>query len=171
MPFSAYVVWTLLVATLIAVGLALGDRRDRVSIVGLVLAGLGVTLVMSVVYREIGVLHGRYVLPFLVLIPLWCGEVVLRNRADAAPRLVSGLVAGTFLAVATIQLVGWWASARRFAVGDEGSWLFLGDAGWAPPLGWEPWVALALTAFAAYAAAGATAVTARRRDAATALRS
>jgi hypothetical protein len=168
MPLGAYVVWALLVATLTAVALAVGDRRDRVSIAVLIVAGLGVTLVMSVVYREIGVLHGRYVLPFLVLIPLWFGEVVVRNRARLPAKQLSTLVAGAFVAAGAVQLVGWWASARRFAVGDDGSWLFIGDAEWAPPLGWEPWLALAVAAFAAYAAAGASAVKARRGDAAAA---
>ena len=164
MPLVAYVVWSLLVAALIGVALALGNRRDRLSIVALLATGLGVTLVMSVVYREIGALHGRYALPFLVLIPLWCGEVILRNRARASARLLAVVVASTFVAAGAVQFVGWWASARRFAVGDQGGWLFLGDAKWSPPLGWEPWLAFALVASAAYAAAGASTVTARRGD-------
>jgi neutral trehalase len=111
-----------------------------------------VTMVMSVVYREIGPLHARYVLPFLVLVPLWCGEVVLRRRDDLPPGLASALPVLIFVVAAGVHVLGWWSSSRRFAVGEEGAWMFLGDAQWSPPAGWLPWVVLAALAVAAYVA-------------------
>ena len=115
-------------------------------------------LVMSVVYREIGPLHGRYALPLLVLVPLWAGEVVLRRRARLSARLVLVLSGGTFAAAAAVQLLAWLASSRRFAVGQDGGWLFFRDAEWAPPLGWWPWLLMAAAAAGCYLAAGALSV-------------
>ena len=72
--------WFALLGALAATALLVGRGRERLSVVLLPVAAVAVTMVMSVVYREIGPLHARYVLPFLVLVPLWCGEVVLRRR-------------------------------------------------------------------------------------------
>jgi hypothetical protein len=114
---------------------------------------------MSVVYREIGPLHGRYVLPFLVLVPLWAGEVVLRRREDVSAPVMSGLVLGTFVAAGAVHMLGWWSSARRFAVGTHGDWLFPDVAAWSPPLGWRTWSLAMGAAVVAYALAGALSVT------------
>jgi len=92
------------------------------------------------------------------LVPLWEGELILRHRAELRAELERALVVGVFGVAAVVQLVGWWASARRFAVGTEGSWLFTGAAMWSPPLGWWPWLALAVLAAAAYAAVAVAAV-------------
>ncbi len=158
MPAFTYVLWAALVVVLGATALVVGDSRERLSLAGLVAAAVAVTIVMSMVYREIGPLHGRYAMPFLVLVPLWEGELVLRHRADLRADVLRALGATVFGAAAIVQLVGWWASAHRFAVGTEGSWLFTGAAMWSPPLGWWPWLALAVLAAAAYAAAAVAAV-------------
>jgi predicted membrane protein DUF2142 len=150
MPWFAYALWALLVAGLGVAALALGDRRERLSLVGLAAVAVVVTVGMAVVYREIGPLHGRYALPFLVLVPLWEGELVLRHRAELRAELERSLVVGVFGVAAVVQLVGWWASARRFAVGTDGGWLFPRHAEWSPPAGWWPWVVLAALAAAAY---------------------
>jgi hypothetical protein len=158
MPGFAYALWALLVIGLGVLALAVGDRRERLSLAGLLAALVGVTIVMSLVYREIGVLHGRYALPFLVLLPLWEGELVLRHRAKLRADVRQAVVPVVFGVAAVVQLVGWWSSARRFSVGPDGGWLFLDDAQWSPPLGWGPWVALAALAAAAYLAVAAASV-------------
>jgi len=152
MPDFAYFLWALIVVGLGVLAWIVGDRRDRVSLVGLLAALVAVTMVMSVVYREIGVLHGRYALPFLVLLPLWEGEVVLRRRARLRADVDAGVVAAVFGVAALVHMVSWWSNAHRFAVGRDGGWLFLDDAQWSPPLGWWPWLLLAALGVACYVA-------------------
>ena len=124
MPAWGYVLWAALLAALATAAFAAGDRRDRISIVGLAAAAVVVTMVMSVVYREIGPLHGRYALPFLVVVPLWLAEILLRRRDRLAPGLLQALVPAILGGAAVVHLLGWWTDARRFAVGDGGSWAF-----------------------------------------------
>jgi hypothetical protein len=155
MPGFAYWLWALLVVGLGVGAFALGDRRDRVSVIALFVAVAGVTIVMSVVYREVGALHGRYALPFLMLLPLWEGEVLLRHWVRHRTDLRHTVVPAVFAIAAVVQLIGWWSSARRFAVGPDGGWLFLDDAKWSPPLGWWPWTVLAVIAVTAYCAVAA----------------
>jgi Predicted membrane protein (DUF2142) len=152
MPPAGEWLWFALLGALAATALLVGRGRERLSVVLLPVAAVAVTMVMSVVYREIGPLHARYVLPFLVLVPLWCGEVVLRRRDDLPPGLASALPVLIFVVAAGVHVLGWWSSSRRFAVGEEGAWMFLGDAQWSPPAGWLPWVVLAALAVAAYVA-------------------
>lgn len=154
MPEPAYWLWALLALTLVGAAAAVGTRRDRLSVGGLVAGALVVTVGMALVYREIGPLHGRYALPALVLVPLWSGEILLRRRDRLSESAQKGLVAGTFGLVAAVHAVAWWANGRRFAVGADGDWLFLADAAWRPPLGWIPWLCLMLVAVLAVAAGG-----------------
>jgi Predicted membrane protein (DUF2142) len=153
MPRSGMWLWYGLLALLGGTALVVGRRGERLSVVALLPGAVAVTMVMSVVYREIGPLHGRYVLPLVGLIPLWYGEVVLRRRellsaavARVLPILIFGVAAG-------VQLFAWWSNSRRFAVGEEGSWAFVSDAQWSPPGGWWPWAVLAALAAALYVAA------------------
>ena len=161
MPWPGYALWLLALAGVGTAALVAGGRRERLSVLGLVGGTLVVVLGMSLVYREIGRLQGRYALPVLVLLPLWLGEVVHRRRAwlsDRATRILAGSVLGV---VAVVQLIGWLSNARRFAVGQSGTWAFLGGDGWSPPPNWAPWAVLALAGASCTAAA---AVAALRRD-------
>ncbi len=117
---------------------------------------------MSLVYREIGPLQGRYALPLLVLLPLWLGEVVHRHRELLPPSTQRHLAGGVLGIVALVQAVAWLSNAHRFAVGQSGSWSFLTGDGWAPPPGWPPWALLA--AAGAASLAGAAALALSRRD-------
>jgi hypothetical protein len=150
MPLAGEWVWLALLVALGATALLVGRGRDRVLVLALPVVAVAVTLVMSVVYREIGPLHGRYVLPFLVVLPLWYGEVVLRERERLPAGLARALPIVVFVVAAGVHVLGWWSSSRRFAVGDDGPWLFPGQADWSPPAGWWPWVVLVAFATAAY---------------------
>jgi hypothetical protein len=99
--------------------------------------------------------QGRHVLPVLVLVPLWAGEV-LRRR----PEGLGWLVPAAAVLWAPGQAVAWLSNARRAAVGTDGSWWFFGAAEWSPPGGWWVWAALA----AAGAALGLVAAIATRPD-------
>ena len=158
MPAWGHAMWTALLLALLAAALAAGGPRDRLVIGGLLGGVVAVVLGMSVIYREIGPLQGRYALPVLVLLPLWLSEVVLRRRERLPRGEQRALVAAVFLGTLVVNLLGLWALSRRFAVGSGGRWRFFGDAAWSPPLGWWPWVLSAVAAAAAYFAAGACAV-------------
>ena len=147
MPLLGEWLWLALVAALAGVALRVGSPRERLSVLVLPVAAVAVTIVMSVVYREIGPLHGRYVLPFLVLVPLWFGEVAVRGREQ-----LPALPIPIFAVAGAVHVLGWWSSSRRFAVGEDGSWLFIGDARWSPPAGWWPWVLVVMLATGAYLA-------------------
>jgi hypothetical protein len=164
MPAVGYAMWLLALLALAATALAAGGRRDRLSVLGLVVGLLGVVLAMSLVYREIGRLQGRYALPLLVLLPLWLGEVVHRRRARLSGDVTRALAGTVFGLVALAQAAGWLANAHRFAVGQSGSWLFLGDAGWSPPPGWALWGLLAGAGVASCLAAGTLLVVRRGLD-------
>ena len=99
-------------------------------------------------------LQGRHVLAFTVAVPLLAGEILYR-RAGRLPRIKAGhwLVAFTALAAA-VQAVGWFANARRYAVGVNGPADFIANAQWSPPLGWWPWVVVVVAGCLALLAAG-----------------
>jgi len=155
MPAWGHAVWAALVLVLLGTALVAGGRRDRLTVAGLLAGTVAAVVAMSVVYREIGPLHGRYALPVLVLLPLWLGEVVLRRRDRLPVTELRALTGVIFAGAAVVQILGLWALSRRFAVGSGGGWLFFSDAAWSPPLGWWPWVLGAVVAFAAYLTAGA----------------
>ncbi len=162
MPWPGYALWLLALLVLGGVALAAGLKRDRLSVLALVAGLLVVVVGMSLVYREIGRLQGRYVLPLLVLLPLWLGEVVHRRRDRVPIRAQRALAGGVLALVALVQAVAWLANAHRFAVGESGSWSFLTGDGWSPPPSWIPWALLAATGVASCAAAAA--LTAARRN-------
>jgi hypothetical protein len=121
-----------------------------------VAVALGMTLVVSVFQLRTGYgAQGRHVLPVLVLVPLYAGEVLRRH-----PHGLAALLPAVAALWAVGQAVAWLASARRGALGTDGSWWFFGAPEWSPPGGWWLWAAMA-AAGAALALAGA--VTAARR--------
>lgn len=145
MPAFAYLVWLAMLAALVLAALRVGRRRDRV--VMLALAGGLVVLTVAVAALNLAQtgfgMQGRYVLPMVVTLPLLAGEVWARRPGTApslrythlAPALVFG-VAGV------LHAVGWYANARRAAVGTDGSWMFMGSSEWSPAIGWYPLASL-----------------------------
>lgn len=156
LPWPLYVAWFGMGFALIALALGAGTRRERLVLAGATAAALAIPMLLWIAaIRHTGVgLQGRYVLPVLVAVPLLGGEVLHRRR----DRLPSGVARAVPLAAALVagagHLVAWYWNARRSAVGTDGPLLFLGDAEWSPPIGWGPWLALALVGAAAVAYAG-----------------
>jgi hypothetical protein len=148
--------WALAAAGLFTLAAVRGSWSERAGLAACAAVALGLTILISVFQLRTGYgAQGRHVLPVLVLVALWCGEV-LRRRADGLGWLP--VAAGVLWA--TGQSVAWLASARRGAVGTDGSWWFFGDAEWSPPWGWEPWAVMAVVGAACGLAA---ALAARRR--------
>ena len=155
-------VWFLLTAALLASSLLVGSRRER----RVVLAVAALVLIVPVVfysfsYRLSGFpLQGRYMLPLLVLLPLVSGEVTCQATDRIPARASTLLLPAVVATVGIVQLAAWWTNARAAASRQPHTW-FMAHATWAPPLGWWPWVGMAIAGSAAIAASGAVSLTVR----------
>jgi hypothetical protein len=146
MPSVAYATWTALTCSLLVFAWTIGTDRERslLTIATVVTLALPVALVAATMRHTGFPLQGRYVLAVSVVVPLLAGEIIVRRQdrlRAQAKRLLPLLIA----VAAVVQLVGWWANARRFAVGRNGPRWFLDAAEWSPPWGWWPWMILAIT--------------------------
>lgn len=161
LPWIAYVAWFAAGFALVGVALVLGRRRERLALAAVAAAALLLPMLMWVyAIRQTGYgLQGRYVLPALVAVPLVAGELVRAHAAALGERLRGCLMTAIPLTAAAVHLLAFYWAARRAAVGTDGPLLFVGDAGWTPPLGWIPWL------LAAAAGAALLASTTRVRSA------
>ena len=133
------VLWGLAAVGLCGLAAARGSWRERACLLACAAVALGLTIAVSVFQLRTGFgAQGRHVLPVLVLVPLWAGEM-LRRRPEGLGWLLPA--AGVLWAGG--QAVAWLANARRSAVGTDGSWWFFGAAEWSPPGGWWVWALLA----------------------------
>ena len=140
LPMPAFVLWAVIGTALLVGAAVLGGRRERVALGGLVVGAVVVVVGMSLVYREIGPLQGRYALPALFVVPLWAGEVVRRHHSRLPAATWRKLTLGVAAVAAVAHGWGFLATARRYAEGDRGSLFFVGSPEWAPPAGWAPWL-------------------------------
>jgi hypothetical protein len=146
MPEEMYGVWGTALVLLVAPALLRGRLRERRTLDWLVVAvGAAIVAVSAFVLMPVGFpVQGRYVLPFFLALPLVAGEVLYRNRERVGPQILAWLAATTGTLAAIVQLVGWYANGHRYAVGADGSWLFVSGAAWSPVGGWIPWLVLAV---------------------------
>jgi hypothetical protein len=155
LPSIEYVLWFGAGFALIVAAIWLGSRRER----RVLSTSLGVALVLPMLYwlvaiRQTGVgLQGRHVLPALVAVPLLAGDVLRAHAGELPGRLRRALVVGIPIVVATGQLSAWYWNAERSAVGTDGPLVFVGRAGWSPPLGWGPWLVAVIAGSLALAGA------------------
>jgi hypothetical protein len=146
MPLLAYGLWGALAVALVTAALLVGSRRQRVHLLLSAAAALTLpVLLVATTMRHTGFgLQGRYVLSFSLVVPLLAGEILVR-RFDRLRALDARQLFLPFALVAGfVQLVAWWTNARRFAVGIRGPYWFVPAAEWSPPLGWWPWLLLAV---------------------------
>ena len=159
MPTVAYRTWKVLLLALVVAAFLVAGRRHRLVVCGLAGGSVVVTVVVATLNRATGFgVQARYVLPFVVVVPLAAGEVLLANRRRVPPRLSRWLPLAFVAPAAAVHLLGWYGNARRYAVGVPGPWSFVGRAEWSPPLGWWPWVAVTVAAAAALVVAAVVAV-------------
>lgn len=142
-PLPLYLLWFAFVGAMAAIAVRVGSRRQRRAVVAAgVLGVLLVPAVWMVFGRAVGIgIIGREYLPVLVGFPMLCGEVLYRQRARISHRDAAALAPLATIA-AVIQFVAWYLNGRRSAVGTGGPLLFVSHAGWSPPLGWVPWLAV-----------------------------
>jgi len=155
---AGYWLWTGLLVVVVALALLVARRRQRWVLGGLMAAVVVVTVGLALLNRPTGFgVQARYVLAFVVALPLVAGETLFARRSrlgELEPRSLPLLAA---IVMALIQVGAWYVNARRYAVGVGGPRLFFADAEWRPPLGWAPWLALTLFGAAALVAAAALA--------------
>jgi Predicted membrane protein (DUF2142) len=143
-PYLVNLVWFAAALALVVTALVLGDRRDRIVLLGMAVVALLVSYVTySRVFFAIDAgLQGRHVLPIVALVPIWSGVVVaerLQRRAWAGAVRVAAVV------LPLVLLAGLYLNAKRYAVGlDSGPAWFIDGAQWVPPLGWYPWLVVAV---------------------------
>lgn len=144
MPAIGYWLWWLacLALTLAAGWVATARQRAWLALAALGVVALPMTLHMALIRNNGWFVQGRHVLPMTVAFPLLCGEVLRLRSATLGPVARHGACVLGF-AVASVQVIGFWANARRSAVGTSGRWWFFGHPEWSPPGTWWPWLALA----------------------------
>ena len=137
----AYGTWKVLFLTLIALAVVAGGRRERVVLCGLVMGSVVATVGVATLNRATGFgVQARYVLPFVTIVPLAAGEILLanRHRLPDLPRRWLPLIFA--VPVASVHVLAWYTNARRYAVGVPGPWAFIGRSEWSPPFGWVTWL-------------------------------
>jgi hypothetical protein len=150
MPQWAYLVWYLLLFSVIVLALLVGTRRERFTLIGL-LVTLGVlpVVLLAAVMRHTGFgVQARHIMALTVVIPILAG-VIVATRAfrlgESVPRLLPAWVA---IGTGAIHVVAWYTNARRYATGLDGPIWFAGRSEWAPPGGWAVWGVLLLVGIA-----------------------
>ena len=147
MPALAYTAWRVMLIVLIGLALLVGNRRERLILIGtsaaVVAATLGIAL--AAVFPTGFGTQARYTLPIAVAVPLLAGEIVARRRQRLGQLTPLRLPLVFAASAASVHFVGWYANGRRHGVGIEGPLMFIGQGQWSPPLGWALWALVALT--------------------------
>jgi hypothetical protein len=150
-PVYLAAAWGLLLAALVGAAAFLDrERRTRLLLLGLVCAVYVVAYATAYLTSGFDEFYGRYLLPGLAALPL-CAGTILAERVEPVQR--HRLALALIVPTAVLQLLIWWLEARRLAVGSDGPFFFLGDAGWTPPGGWALWFAVFLAGAVATASA------------------
>jgi hypothetical protein len=137
MPWVVYGAWGLVVTTMWFIALAFSKRRDTVILVCFTVVAVGLPIVSrGLAFPDIGnVWRGRYALPLLAGIPIFAGAITVRPNKQRAERSMRGFRNFGVVVIATVQLIVFFITLRRFTVGTNGSmnpFGFLLDPTWAP---------------------------------------
>lgn len=145
-PTVTTLFWYGVIAALLLVSFALGNRRER-----LVLLALTALVILFPIFFDAysGAAYGlgwqgRYTLPLAVGLPILSAEILVRRLSSTPWGQVPRALATTFgatLAIAYLCQV-WWAW-RRYADGLVTGHLFPLHAKWSPPIGWAAMLILA----------------------------
>ncbi|HEX2047722.1 MAG TPA: DUF2142 domain-containing protein [Acidimicrobiales bacterium] len=142
MPGVAYLAWGAVVVALVAVAVRVAGPRQRM-VLALVIAGClvgTVAIASAVIYQTSFPMYGRYALPLWVIVPLVAGETIRANRHRLTDASARRLLLGSTALMAGVHFTGFYANARRYAVGEDGPLFFLGRSEWSPPGGATLWV-------------------------------
>jgi len=159
LPWFAYVGWAVLVIGLVIAAFAAGRWRDQLVLSASIVGAFVVILAIGgLVIEASGFgMQGRYVLPFIAVIPMLAGDILARAPAVRTGRLGRAVTLAAGALAAVLLFVAWATNGRRYAVGDRGPVWFVDAARWSPPGGWLLWAAVVavgcIAVFVAYALA------------------
>lgn len=146
-PDAIHWAWAGLELLLLAVGVVVGNGWRRLCLVTMAVGFLVGDIILSALAHFGGgfPMYGRYTLALASVIPLCAAEAAATRRVvrPGAERMVC---AAAISVIAISHAVGWYANARRYAVGANGPILFVGRAEWQPPLGWAAWLVVVIFA-------------------------
>lgn len=155
LPRPARTWWIASLVALLVIAAGVARWRGRLVLVGAVAASVVVSVLVFVAVDGTGFpMQGRYVLPFVVVVPLLAGELVARERGRLPSLRRLPLFPVVTVGAAAAHFAGWVVNSRRAAVGVFGPLFFSGQSQWRPPLGWAPWLVVAATGSLLLAAAG-----------------
>lgn len=138
--------WIVLCVMVVGIGVLIGRRADRWTLIIWVFAMVVVCYVtFATVFYTVGAgVQGRHMLAFFMLLPLLAGVVVVERLDEFDPAVIRRI----FLLIAVVMPAFQWLSlyinARRYAVGTNGPIWFLGHSKWSPPGGSASWLLLGL---------------------------
>lgn len=135
MPLWAYFVFAALAGVVVLLALALGARRERLTLV--LVAGSVLVLPAALQLPQVATLglpwQGRYLLPLAAGLPILAG-FALRGHAplprEATRRVVSSVVVG----MAFLHLVGFGTNLRRHVAGESAGYFEPVPDAWQPPV-------------------------------------
>lgn len=133
-PAGVIVLWSIVLGSVVLLGLALAPRKMKLAIVVLAVASIVVpTLIEASQLDTLGpTWQGRYTLPLIMGVPLLCG-LALDRLEPAAGRVVGRLVPWLFGSMAVAQLLSFFFTLRRYVVGVDGPvWFVTAKNGWDP---------------------------------------
>ena len=157
MPAVSLLAWQGMLVALLTAAVLVGSLRARWALFAASAGALILIVSWSAWYKALTGLEsqGRHWLPVAVVVPLLAGEVLYRNAGrlrilDAERLFLPFAVLAGFL-----QVIGWYANARRHAQGADGRLLIFESPAWSPPLGWVTWSVVVVTASALLVVAAA----------------
>jgi hypothetical protein len=153
LPALAYTAWWWMLLSLVTIAFLVGRAAERLAIALAIGAAVAapVALWVAVYHWTTFGVQGRYVLPAAVMVPMLAAEMAFRNQSRVATLNSRNLVTWYAVPAATLQLLAWYLTQRRFAENPHGPLLFLFHSVWAPAAGWWPWVACAVAGCVAVA--------------------
>ena len=135
--------WVACVVIVAGIAVAVGNRRERIGIVALLVGVVAVLVGYASAFDSLlggglAYAQARHVLPFALLLPLFVGEVVSRRAGRLGARTPGRLFLYCAVIAAVVGVGAFYYDARRYAVGTLGRFLFFlpGRAAWAPAEGW-----------------------------------
>jgi hypothetical protein len=132
-PFVTLILWTVVIGTLVLLGLGMTRRRFAVLVAATLATVILVpALLEAVEARKFGFgWQGRYTLPLAVGLPILAGFVLSLERPLLPRRRMAWIFAGAFVIG---HFFAFAQNMRRYAVGAEGWLLFWRNAEWSPPV-------------------------------------